>query len=102
MENMRPLENDPTKEIVRDAFDMNNAEWWLTDEGEYQTAAAEMMKFDGTNFSRVVILEWPARLNKSKETKTLRLAMSPQDALGLAQVMAYTAMWMLENEQEAG
>lgn len=101
MENIRPLDNDPDREQIRDAFDMNSDEWWLTNEGEYQSGAAEMMKFDGSNFQRVVILEWPARLNKSKETKVLRLAMSPEDALNLAKAMAYSALWLMENEQEA-
>jgi hypothetical protein len=75
-------------------FDLNAEDWWLTTEGGYQTAAAETMRRDGSGFQQVIILEWPARLNKTHEEKVLRLMVSPEDADGLAEVLRHTARWM--------
>lgn len=93
-DDLRPLPNDPDRETVASIFRMD-APWWLTAGGEYQAAAVEVMKDDGTNYDRCVALEWPARLNKTKEDQVLRLLISPEDAIGLAQVLVHTAAWML-------
>lgn len=92
-DHFRPIDGDPGAEQIVAMFDAGG-DWLLSDEGGYQTAAVEAMKADGTNLQRVVALEWPARRNHSDETVTVRLMISPDDALGLADVLGHTARWM--------
>jgi hypothetical protein len=94
-ENFRPIPGDPGAEEAMRIFDANADNWLLADGGHYQTAAAETMKNDGSGFQRVVILEYPARKNHTDEKVTVRLMIHPMDALGLAEVLAHTASWML-------
>ena len=70
-------------------------EWWLTTEGDYEAAAMEVMRFDGSNWQRVIALTWPARMNHGKEHKTLRMLISPEDAIGLANTLMHTAKWLI-------
>lgn len=91
---LRPLPNDPSGMQVESMFDLRSEEWWLTDGGDYQTAAVEAMTNDGSNHQTLIALEWPARLNHSTEVKRLRLLIHPDDALGLASVLAHTAAWL--------
>ena len=77
-------------------FDMRPDEWLLAAAGDYQSAAAQTMKNDGSNLQNVVIVEWPARVNNSDEFRTVRLAMSPEDAAGLAEVLAHSAAFFVE------
>lgn len=93
-EQWRPLPNDPDAAVVRDMFDARSEDWLLTTQGEYHTAAAETMLGDGSGYQRVVVLEWPARRNHTDEQLTVRLMISPEDAVGLAEVLAHTAAWM--------
>ena len=91
MAELRPHPRDPDKATVASMFDMRPDEWLLAAAGDYQSAAAQTMKNDGSNLQNVVIVEWPARVNNSDEFRTVRLAMSPEDARGLAETIAHSA-----------
>jgi hypothetical protein len=77
-------------------LDLRGEEWWLTVPGDYESAAVEAMRFDGSDWQRVIALTWPARRNHGKERKVLRMMISPEDALGLAEVLTHTAKWLIE------
>ena len=66
----------------------------MTVPGDYQAAAVEAMRYDGSDWQRMIALEWPARRNHGKEHAVLRLMISPGDALGLAEVLTHTADWL--------
>lgn len=91
----RPLPEDPSGETIAAMFDARSQDWILAAPGDYQTGAAEAFRADGSNLQRVVLLEWPGRRNHTDEGVTVRLMMAPEDALGLADVLAHTARWML-------
>jgi len=97
-DDLRPIEGDPGAAEAESFMDLGSERWWLTAEGDYATSAGETMRYDGSNWQRVVMLQWPARLNKSDAAAPLRLLMSPEDAIGLAQVLVHTAGWMLGPE----
>lgn len=95
---LRPIPGDPGAAEIVAAFDLAGDDWLLSTPGEYMTGAAETMQDDGSNWQRVVILEWPCRRNHDHgpdAAMTLRLMVSPEDALGLAEVLAHTAAWLL-------
>lgn len=83
-------------------MDLRNEEWWFTEAGTYQTGAVEAMKADGSQHQHLIVLEWPTRLNNGTEKKTIRLAMAPEDAIGLAQVLAHSAGWLLAQKEANG
>ena len=90
----RPIEGDPGAPQVAAMFDARSQDWIVTAAGDYHTAAVETMRVDGSGYQRVVVLEWPGRRNHSDELVTVRLMISPEDAAGLAKVLAHTAAWM--------
>lgn len=93
----RPVPGDPSSATVESMFDLNANDWMLTTGGDYQTAAGEVMKADGSNWQRVVMLEWPARRNHDHSQDgdtTVRLLISPEDAIGLAEVLRHTGEWL--------
>lgn len=96
---IRPIPSDPNAATVRSMFDLRGELWHVARAGEYQTAAVETMKNDGTNWQRLVALEWPGRVNNSDEETILRLLISPEDAMGLAEVLAHTAVWLRAADQ---
>lgn len=91
---LRPIPGDASAANVASMLDVRDAEWLLTAPGDYETGAVETMKDDGTNWQRLVALEWPTRVNNSDELRTVRLLISPEDAIGLAEVLAHTAVWL--------
>lgn len=92
---IRPVPQDPDAPMIAEMFDLRDEEWYCSAPGEYQTAAVETMKRDGSSWQRSVALEWPARINNSDETKIIRLLVSPEDAIGLADALATSAAWLL-------
>jgi hypothetical protein len=92
---LRPLPDDPAAAEIVSMFDLGDDNWLVTIAGEYQTAAGEAMKRDGSNWQEVVMVEWPCRTNRRDDAHTLRLMISPEDAIGLAEVLARTANWMM-------
>jgi len=95
----RPLSDDPSGATIAEMFDAG-ADWLVTAPGDYTTGAAETMLRDGTGWQEVVMLDWPCRVNKTGEGKLLHLMMSPEDALGLAENIAHTAIWMIARRAE--
>jgi len=95
-DNFRPLAGDPDADMVVAMFDANADDWILTTAGDYQTAAVEAMRSDGTGHQACVILEWPGRRNHTDDEVTVRLMISPDDALGLAEVLTHSARWLKE------
>lgn len=89
-----PVPGDPSSHLILDMFDARSDEWLLSDGGDYQTAAVEVFKADGTNLQRLIALEWPARVNNSTERRTVRLLIDPEDAEGLADVLAHSVAWL--------
>lgn len=96
---LRPIPDDPSAATVEAMIDLRNEEWLVSAVGDYQTGAVEAMKNDGTNFQRLVALEWPVRVNNGDEIRTVRLLIAPEDAIGLAEVLAHTAVWLAAAER---
>jgi len=98
----RPIAGDPSSSQVVAMLDIDNVEWWLTNGGDYMTAAVETMARDGSDWQRVIALEWPTRLNHGTEEKVIRLMISPEDAVGLAETLLHTANWLMAAEIKDG
>lgn len=98
-DSIRPVPSDPTGDQVLAMLDLRSQDWLLSAPGDYQTGAVEAMRNDGTDYQRLVALEWPARPNHGTETTTVRLLISPEDALGLAEMLAHTARWLMAAER---
>lgn len=94
----RAIPNDPAARVVGAMFDARSGDWVVTAQGDYQAAAVETMRADGSGYQRVIALEWPGRRNHSDELVTVRLMVHPDDALGLAEVLAHAARWLLSTE----
>lgn len=95
MPDPRPIPGDPSHVQVQSLLDVRDEEWWLTTGGDYQTAAVETMRQDGSQWQRMIALEWPARRNHGRDHTVLRLMISPEDAVGLAEVLVHTARWLI-------
>lgn len=93
-EHFKPVPDDPDAPTVETMFDAKSPDWILTATGDYETAAAQAMSDDGSNMQNVVILQWPGRRNHTTEFLTVRLMMSPEDAVGLGEVLLHTGLWM--------
>lgn len=91
----RPLPDDPDRDVVARMFDASSPDWVLGAPGDYQAAAAEAWKRDGSGWQQVVVVEWPGRRNHTDEHVRVRLMISPEDALGLADVMRHAASYLL-------
>lgn len=68
--------------------------WLVGAAGDYESFAVETMTRDGRNYQRAIAIRWPARINKTDERVTLRFIVSPDDAIGLAEVLTHTAQWL--------
>lgn len=103
MSDIRPIAADPSFDIV-DAMIEADQSWLLAAAGDYDTFAIESMTRDGRNWQRAIAVRWPARINKTDEHVLLRLIISPDDAIGLAEVLTRTARWLqsLAALEEAG
>jgi hypothetical protein len=95
----RPIEGDPSAPMVEAMFDARSGDWILTAEGDYQSAAVEVLKADGSAVRKAVILEWPGRRNHSDELVTVRLMMAPDDAIGLADILVQSGRWLKAMEE---
>lgn len=91
---LRPLPGDPDEQTVRAMFDLRGELWHVAAPGGYQSAAVETMKADGSQWQRLVALEWPGRVNNSDELVTVRLLIAPEDAMNLALVLAHTGSYL--------
>lgn len=96
---MRPIPGDPGAESIEAMLAISD-DWLLTAGGGYETGAVETMTKDGGNFLRAIALTWPARRNHTTDQVTVRLLISPEDAIGLAANLVHTADWMLRNVPE--
>lgn len=92
-DDLRPLPGDSGRVHVQELLDVAQGDWFLADAGDYETAAAEAWRNDGQNFQRVVLITFPCRTRQG-EPRTVRLMLSPDDAVGLALNLAHTATWM--------
>lgn len=90
----RPLADDPSAVVVSEMFDARSEDWVLMADGDYRAAAVETFRDDGSGHQPGIALEWPGRRNHTDELVTVRLLMSPDDALGLAEVLAHAGTWM--------
>ena len=90
---IRPVPNDPSIVEVTAMLEANE-EWYLTRPGEFQTAAVETMKRDGSDWQRLILMTWPARHNYGDEDEEVRLAISVEDAAGLVETLTHTIKWL--------
>jgi len=91
---IRPLSDDASADIIKEMFDLDSEDWHYSDEGDYESACVEAMNRQGGNFQTLVALEWPMENRKTKEKKKLRLLISPDDAEGLAKVLLHNVAWL--------
>lgn len=98
----RPLPDDPDGPTVARMFDARSSDWVVAAPGDYHAAAAETWRKDGTGWQQVVVLEWPGRRNHTDEHVRVRLMIDPEDALGLADVLAHSARWLLARGSAGG
>jgi hypothetical protein len=91
----RPIPGDPGAVHVEAMFDARAERWILASAGDYQSAAVQAIRADGTMLQNCVALEWPGRINHTDECVTVRLLMSPEDAVELAKVLQHSGLWML-------
>lgn len=91
---VRPLPDDPSAPQVQAMIDVRSDERLVGAPGDYSTAAVETMRADGSDHQVCIALEWPARVNHTPELRTVRMLISPDDAAGLAEVLAHTARWL--------
>lgn len=94
-DDIRPVPGDNSEATVVKFIDLADGEWLLASDGKYQTYAVETMLRDGSNWQRALVLEYPVRVNKTNDYRTIRLIISPEDALGLSDVMAHTSTWLI-------
>lgn len=98
----RPIPGDPATPTVEAMF-AAGPEWVITvDGGTYDSFAAETMLRDGSNFQRVIAIEWRGQTNKTHEPATARVMMDPADAVGLAKTILHSAAWLTEYERRSG
>jgi hypothetical protein len=93
---IRPVPGDPSAKEIAAEFEFAAENWVLADFGDYQTAAAQVRRTDG-GWEPMVVLEFPGRYNKTKTRTRVRM-ISPEDAAGLAEVLAHTTGWLQEAE----
>jgi hypothetical protein len=93
MSDPRPISLDPSRITIARMIEVDQS-WLLGTDGDYEAFAVETMKRDGTSWQRAIAVRWPARINKTDEKVLLRLLISPEDALGLADVLMHTAGWL--------
>lgn len=91
---LQPLPYDPAAAEIVEMFDLGAENWYYSAPGDYQVAAVQAMKNDGTNFQTLLALEWPVRNRNTNEESTLRLLIHPDDAVGLASVLQHTTKWL--------
>ncbi len=100
VEGFRPLEDDPSKREIQSLLDLTEGERWvMTAPGDYAAATVEGFKKDGSSHQYLIALTWPGRYNHSDEEVTVQLMMHPEDAAGLAEVLAHSVSWFREYMQ---
>lgn len=98
-EAFRPIPTDPTAAQVAAMFDARSEAWLLTTSGDCQCAAVETMREDGTDWQRMIAVEWPVRLNHDRTPSMLRLLVHPDDAVQFAATLLRTARWLNAAEE---
>ncbi len=98
-----PIPNDPESGLIaQNMADIRDAKWNLTTAGDYGTFALSAFKNDGSNYQEVVAVQCSTRINGTDELETVRLLISPEDAVGLAKVLMHTGVWLLKSQMERG
>lgn len=90
----RSVPGDPGSPHVEALFEAG--EDWLLAHGNYASFAAELMKRDGSDFQRTIGLTFEGRYNNTQRTDKVRIFISPEDAIGLADNLIHSAGWLLE------
>lgn len=102
MDDLRPVPNDPGAAHVQSMVDLHGQGWVVTAEGDYETAAVEGFKRDGTGYQPLVAVTWAGRVMHSDERVQVKLLVHPDDAEGLARVLSHTVRWLRSNPGTAG
>ena len=97
-DSIRPVPNDPTSDQIQKMLDLATGDWWYTDAGDYDAAAVELFKKDGSNYQLAIALTWPCRIRGTNELRTLQLLLSPEHALNLASHLTHVARWLKARE----
>lgn len=95
----RPIPGDPGGPSIEAMMDIRSQDWWITQSGDVKTGAVETMRVDGSDWQRVIAVELPVRRNHDTDQETLRLMISPESALVLAENLAHTGAWLLNLDQ---
>lgn len=100
-DSIRPLPFDPSFEMVQGFLDAatDDTEWLMTSPGDYQSCAVETMLKDGSQFQQMIMFEIPVRINHTKDRKTIRLFIHPEDAEGMADTLSHTAKWLMASRR---
>lgn len=94
MDDLRPLPHDPAAFTVERMVDLHGQGWVVSAPGDYSAAAVEGFNRDGSGVQHLVAIEVPGRVMHTDELVQVKLLLHPDDALGLAKVVAHTARWM--------
>lgn len=98
-EPVRPLPFDPSRDNVQSFLTDLDGDWLYTSAGDYQTAAVEGFKRDGTNYQRLIALSWPVRHHGETEDTLLQLLIDPVDVVGLLANLSHTVAWLTAAER---
>lgn len=97
---IEPLPDDPSADVIRAMFDLDE-NWWLSDAGDIDTAAAGAFQNDGTNYQTVIITQFPVRRKGDEEGEMFKLALSVDAAILLYQNLEQTLSFLAERQRRA-
>lgn len=90
---MDQLTPHPGDRVIIESFRLPLVEAWIMAVYGFRDGAPD-------EFEPLVIVQWPGRINKTDEEVTVRMAISPEDAVGLAQVLHHSGRRMMRAEED--
>lgn len=91
---LRPFGDDTAAAEVISILELDSEDWEYTEAGDYQSACIQAFANDGSNCQTLVALTWPVRNRTTGKTSTLRLLISPADAIGMAEILTHSVRWL--------
>lgn len=99
-DDVRPVHGDTKGFLVGQRLvSLAGKAWFASDGGDYQTYAVEARNKATGTWDLLVALEWPGRVIGTEDRSTVRMLIHPEDAAGLAEVLAHTARWAAEHKK---
>ena len=87
---MHPLPGDPDAPLITEVIQATDS-WVISAAGDIITFAAAARNHALGVTRPVVLLKVPGRINKTDEHTTIRMALSPEDAIQLADMLRQSA-----------